>query len=290
VTRPVKVASLGLGILGLLLLVAIAARSGHPGPSGRIATRAVPDTLQDSFVTLLAVTYVVVIVVIVVAVIRYRSDWHDPGSNWLANFALVTVLMLIATGIGYYAMTHTNLREKKEQAQQAQGTATTNQGQRRRATPVPAREANFQWPLVLGIGGLVLLGGVWVYIRNRRRVMPGLHEPTLEADMVSAIETTIDDLRSERDARKAVIAAYAQMERTLTTHGLARNRAEAPREYLTRILRGLEVRETAVQTLTDLFEYAKFSRHEIDAEMKERAIEALLAIREDLQRDDALAA
>jgi len=80
------------------------------------------------------------------------------------------------------------------------------------------------------------------------------------------------------------------MERTLTAHGLPRDQAEAPREYLTRILRGLAVRETAVHTLTELFEYAKFSRHEIDATMKESAIDALLAVREDLQRDEALAA
>jgi hypothetical protein len=42
--------------------------------------------------------------------------------------------------------------------------------------------------------------------------------------------------------------------------------------------------------LTDLFEYAKFSGHEVDAAMKEEAIEALIAIREDLQREEQLAA
>ena len=108
--------------------------------------------------------------------------------------------------------------------------------------------------------------------------------------MVSAIETTIDDLRSERDARRAVIAAYALMERTLARHGLARHRAEAPLEYLGSILRGLHVRESAVVSLTRLFEYAKFSGHEIDDAMKEEAIDALVAIRDDLQREETIAA
>ena len=94
----------------------------------------------------------------------------------------------------------------------------------------------------------------------------------------------------ERDARRAVIAAYAQMERTLAAHGFRRNAAEAPFEYLGRILRGLDVRDSGVRTLTDLFEYAKFSPHEIDAAMKEDAIGALLAIRDDLQRQEELAA
>jgi len=39
-----------------------------------------------------------------------------------------------------------------------------------------------------------------------------------------------------------------------------------------------------------LFEYAKFSGHEIDDAMKEEAIEALVAIRDDLQREETIAA
>jgi hypothetical protein len=39
-----------------------------------------------------------------------------------------------------------------------------------------------------------------------------------------------------------------------------------------------------------LFEFAKFSGHEVDAAMKEEAIEALIAIRDDLQREEARAA
>jgi hypothetical protein len=108
--------------------------------------------------------------------------------------------------------------------------------------------------------------------------------------MVTAIETTIDDLRSEKDARRAVIAAYAAMERTLARHGLARHRSEAPLEYLANILRGLHVRESAVVSLTRLFEFAKFSGHEVEGVMKEEAIDALVAIRDDLQREEARAA
>ena len=47
---------------------------------------------------------------------------------------------------------------------------------------------------------------------------------------------TLDDLRSEPDPRKAVIGAYAKMERTLAARGLPRHESEAPEEYLARIL------------------------------------------------------
>ena len=290
IERTAKAAGLALGLLGLFVLVAMAARGGHPGTSGHVATRPVPNTVQDSFITLLALAYVVVIVAIVVAFFRHKDRWHDPGSHWLANFVAVCALMAIATAIGYYAMRHGHLREHAAKAQHAQGRPRAGQQRIRHLPATPARSAHFEWPLVLGIGGFALLGGIWMYVRSRRRLAPLLEDHDLHADMVSAIETTIDDLRSERDPRRAVIAAYAVMERTLAAHGLARDRSEAPLEYLANILRGLRVRESAVRTLTNLFEYAKFSRHEIDLAMKEEAIDALIAIREDLQRDEAVAA
>lgn len=80
------------------------------------------------------------------------------------------------------------------------------------------------------------------------------------------------------------------MERALDAHGLPRRPADAPLEYLARILRELEVRESAVGTLTRLFEYAKFSRHEIGTEMKDEAIAALVTVRADLVAEERAAA
>jgi uncharacterized protein DUF4129 len=288
VTRPFKAGVLALGVVGLLALVAIAARGGHPGTAGHIATRAVPNTLQDSLVTLLALTYLAAIVGIT-ALLFHRRPWHEPKeSRWLRNFVSVLALAAIAMLLGTYAFKHRHSGEsQRTDAAKGQPGSTSPLGGQR---SVPTRVAHFQWQLALGLAGLIVLGGVWIYVRNRRAIMPGTDGESLEADMVTVIETTIDDLRRERDLRRAVIAAYAQMERTMTAHGLGRGGAEAPREYLTRILGGLHVRDSAVRTLTELFEFAKFSHHEIDAAMKEQAIDALLAVREDLQREEALAA
>jgi uncharacterized protein DUF4129 len=288
--RTLKAAGLAAGLVVLLAIVAMAARGGHPGTSGHVATRPVPNTVQDGFVTLLAVVYVAMIVAIVIAVFKYKDRWSDPGSNWLKNFVLVLILMALATAFGYYAMTHGHLREQAKRVEQAQARRGNKQQKLHHLPATPARTAHFEWPLVVGIGGLVLLGGVWMYVRSRRRLAPLFEERGLEADMVTAIETTIDDLRSEKDARRAVIAAYAAMERTLARHGLARHRSEAPLEYLANILRGLHVRESAVVSLTRLFEFAKFSGHEVEGVMKEEAIDALVAIRDDLQREEARAA
>jgi Domain of unknown function (DUF4129) len=289
VTRPVKAGALALGILGLLALVAMAARSGHPTKNGGVSSHAIPNSVQDYFVTLLAIVYVVSLVAIVLGVFTNRHKWHEPKSRWLANFALVVLLMAIATGVGYFAMTHTNLRERAQKTQaQAQGNGT-NRHRALGRDAVKVRQADFQWPLLAGLAGLVLLGGVLAYVRRRRAPLEA-DKLSLEEDIAATLETTIEDLRRERDPRRAVIAAYAQMERTLARHGLTRARSEAPFEYLARILRDLDVRDEAVRDLTQLFEYAKFSRHEVDGSMKENAIVALLAIREDLRHEDAVAA
>src|SRR5512132_3579985 len=149
--RTLKAAGLAIGLVGLLVLVAMAARGSHPGTSGHVATRPVPNSVQDGFITLLAVAYIVVVAAIIVAFFRYKDRWHDPGSHWLANFVAVCVLMAIATGIGYYAMRHGHLREQAQKVQKTQGRTSTNQGRIRHLPATPARTAHFEWPLVLGI-------------------------------------------------------------------------------------------------------------------------------------------
>ena len=72
------------------------------------------------------------------------------------------------------------------------------------------------------------------------------------------------------------------MEQALTVYGLPRRPAEAPYEYLRRVARELEA-EQPVAALTELFEVAKFSEHAVDEAMRGRAIEALTAVRQEVQ-------
>lgn len=283
-----RASALALLVLGFLVLVTLAASGGRPALHGHLAARPVPNTLQDSWVTLLTITYAVVIVGVLLTLFRRRRGWQDPGSHWLRNYCIILVFMALFTGIGYFVITHGHFRERLQKQQAQQGQTGT-----RRPLPLkalPARHAHFQWPLALGLGALVLLGGVWVVVRRDRRPEPPPPGESVEEELARAIGSTIDDLRSERDARRAVIAAYANMERILGSHGLARSRAEVPYEYLARVLRVLQVSERSVRSLTELFEYAKFSPHEIDETMKEHAIESLVAVQEELRTREELAA
>jgi MFS family permease len=114
--------------------------------------------------------------------------------------------------------------------------------------------------------------------------------PRLELALAGVLDEAVDDLRAEPDLRRAVIAAYARLERALAFYGLPRRAAEAPNEYLARVLAELEVGRRAVTGLTELFAQAKFSRREIRPEMRDRAVDALVTVREELRDAELRAA
>ena len=129
---------------------------------------------------------------------------------------------------------------------------------------------------------LVVLGGLaaaW-YLRERREAPLPEDEPD---ELLAAVDLSLEDLERDPDARRAVIRAYARMERALASYGIARRPSETPLEYLARALTALRVGRPSVERLSALFERAKFSNHEIDVTMKGDAIAALGSLREELE-------
>ena len=74
------------------------------------------------------------------------------------------------------------------------------------------------------------------------------------------------------------------MEQALGRAGLPRHPAEAPFEYVERALLSLDTSTDSARRLTALFERAKFSHHEPAPEMRDEAIDALVAVRDELAR------
>jgi hypothetical protein len=100
-----------------------------------------------------------------------------------------------------------------------------------------------------------------------------------QASTVAAIEVSLEAIRREPDPRRAVIVAYAAMERSLSGAGFGRRRSEAPLEYLRRVLAAPTRTAEEVRTITLLFQHAKFSQHAVDEAMRNGAINALERIR-----------
>ena len=87
-------------------------------------------------------------------------------------------------------------------------------------------------------------------------------------------EPDLAALRRERNPRRAVIAAYAMMERLMARDGLPRSAHEAPMEYLGRVTRAGHARVAQVHRLTGLFQRARFSDRPVDQDMRRRALAA----------------
>ncbi len=142
----------------------------------------------------------------------------------------------------------------------------------------------FKWlPVFIATaGGLSVLSIIGV--RSLRRSRLGLRETyLLEQEFSELVDDTLADLYAEQDPRRAIIAAYARVERIFAAYGLPRRPSEAPVEYLERVLGELRASGAALRRLTGLFQWAKFSAHEVEPGMRDEAIGALLEVRDELR-------
>jgi hypothetical protein len=152
----------------------------------------------------------------------------------------------------------------------------------------PARHVQFRWDELAIILGVLIALGAAAYM-TRSRLLPASRRGAPE-ELAAALDESIDDLRTEPDLRRAIVAAYARMERALAAAGIPRHRAEAPLEYMERALLTLDTSAAAVRTLTDLFALARFSQHEPDPSMRDEAIDALVAVRDELRASELVPA
>ena len=274
-----RLLAVGAGLSLLLALVALAAR-GHESPAGGggAHNRAVSQVLVDVVFTVALIAMIAMFI----AFAWVRASASGPRTaSFRSVFVLGGFVALFCVVAIFTAPRLAELRADRVDRQVARGGSTLVsrvRDQRRRVD-----EPEFSWPLAGGVGALILVAVGYSVARRLRARRAFFAEVALAEKLVEILDETLDDLRREPDARKAVIAAYARMERALGAHGLPRARAEGPVEYLRRILLELSVSEAAVRRLTELYQHAKFSDHPIEAEMKEEAIDALVALRDDLR-------
>jgi hypothetical protein len=130
---------------------------------------------------------------------------------------------------------------------------------------------------------LVAIAAVIAFLLARRASREPLPAPPGAGAAVQAALDALDALDANADARAAVIAAYAAMERTLAEHGTARAPTEAPREFLHRVLLTGRATESEARTLTNLFEEARFSTHPVPERVRGLAVSALRSLRTRLE-------
>jgi hypothetical protein len=275
--RPgARVAAAGLAALGLLAVVALASRGGLGGGGHGAQPSA---TLLDYGFTVFLVVYLLAIPVVLWAslsrVRERRGGGGKRGSGLLAN--LLVFVALVGLAMLFFAVRHTRgdrLGQKVVPVLPQKPTLKPLDGS--------TREPRFQWPVLVVFAGLGA-AGVAAYVARRRRRGALRERPGLAAELSAALDDALDDVGAETDPRRAVIKAYARMEAILGAYGLPRLPQEAPYEYLARTLETVAAGAASAGRLTDLYERARFSDHEIDRTMREDAIVALTAIRDELR-------
>lgn len=146
-------------------------------------------------------------------------------------------------------------------------------------------------------GGLALAAGLaalalalWIAFSERlagwwERDAPEPPPPPL----AEAVEASLEDLRAEPDARRAIIRCYGRFVRAAADSGIERKPWHTPMEFMREALPRLPVPRGTVPTLTGLFELARFSHRALGPGERARALDALDEIKTalDARRADA---
>ena len=282
-----RLVPLGLGAVALLAVVALAARGGtlHSGRSGGGPT---VNFWDYAFTTLLALE-ILALLGAALMVWAFRPDLRpdaasrnfSPGRTLRRLVVFIAVLALI-----FYLLLAFNGDGPKTPLKLPQVGSSGAAGQKHVSQQLAVKSEEIVVVLVL-----LAVGGAVYFVARKRLGQSSRRSLGIAPETVAAaLDESLDDLRSDPDLRRAIVAAYARMERALAVVGMPRDPAEAPLEYVGRVLLSLDTSAGAVRRLTDLFEWARFSHHELEPSMRDDAVDALIAVRDELRNAERQAA
>jgi hypothetical protein len=276
---------LGLGVAALLAVAGIASH-GRP-LSGAARGTGPTASFFDYVFTTFVLAALVITGIVAYALLTARPTKPKAATRrwyllsallWMGRCAAIAVLFL-----------NTKFEQRLQHFAQKAVRPGRQAPHHLRPAGTNVRNARVRWD-EFGIV-LALLAGTAVVLFAGRAARRAPRPLRRSHDAVSlALDESLDDLRREPDLRRAIVAAYARMERALAGAGIPRRPAETPFEYLERSLLSLDTGADAVHRLTDLFEWAKFSQHEPQPSMRDDAIDALVAVRDELRRPAEAAA
>jgi hypothetical protein len=266
-------------MVALLAIAAIATRDGNgdsTAPPGTAAAAA-----AGHHVVIVAALVLVPIVAILGAALFmyaqiYRRGELDPEMRRRLRAARIRAAVVIAVGLGllaYGIRTGRNPLAFLHLRNPFAGAGQTHAATPRLHRPLAPHGSvsSADWKVAVLVWAALAAAAVVMVVRSRRRrreLAPFL----LGTDPDEVDGSDLDALRRERNPRRAVIAAYAAMERHMAREGLARGVHEAPMEYLGRVTLHGHAQVACVHRLTGLFQRAKFSHRPVDEEMRRRAI------------------
>ncbi len=280
----------GAALTALLAAVAVASHAHRPGGGAGGGTAHAPKLVVEYIASLAFVLFPIgVLVVLWVAALGRRQRLLEGKGGVRRQFVGLLAICFLALPAALVVRHYTHYGSGQQQSNAKPGLPASASGPEARKRA----DAQFQWLPALVLASILVAGAggtVALIVWKRYRGAEWEREASLTAALDEVLADTLDDLRAERDPRRAVIATYARLERTFAAHDVTREPYETAREFVDRALDRLGVSTFAVRRLTLLYERAKFSSHEIDASMKDDAIEALAGLRAELEAETNAAA
>lgn len=277
------------GAAAALLIVSAATRAGSGAPSrppGWTAVANAASHFANGAVLALAPVFMlagigaILLGQVLARRVRAEQQRLNPRSRWkrLLRWAtligsVIAIRVLVAKGVVHLPSLHLSQLGGGGSSSPHGASAHANSG----------RASTTDWTVAVAVWILLAAAMVLLVRRHLQRRQAAAVRLPVEA----AAQPGIDYARLQgiADPREAVIAAYAEMERTLAGRQLARDPAEAPREYLARIVHALRRSRAAAGSLTGLYERARFSHHPVEPAMRGRAIDALSDVDSDIDEE-----
>ena len=224
--RATSVVLPALVVLGLVAVVAIASTGSTPG--GSDDTRPPSESLLDTIFTLGLVGVAIGGVLLALRAHAAEGDRARGGVRpvRIARFGSLSTLVLLGVLHGGHVL-----------ALRGTGSLRRRQrGRRLRASPAPtpipttpereaqpAYEPSVAWlPIVVVVGLVARRRSSRTSSRSDARSRGRRSGEALAEQLAVVLDETLDDLRAEADPRRAIIAAYARLERVLAANGVPR--------------------------------------------------------------------
>jgi hypothetical protein len=286
VTRS-RLVPLALAVTLLLVVVAVAAR-GRPLGSAGGGHQGLPSAFWDYTYTTLVILVVPLLLTGLFAASYIRRREGKRRNYWQSMFRTFAIVALLLA-LEVILLPHLHLQFHMPPPQDSAPAFGPGHNGANNHQAGGTGSIRFRWDELAILLGLLLVAGAIIVARLSRKDPRKASEVAPEA-LAAALDESIDDLRADPDLRRAIVAAYARMEAALAAAGVPRHAAEAPLEYLERVLLSLDASADAVRRLTDLFEWARFSHHEPEPSMRDDAVDALIAVRDELRASELIPA
>lgn len=276
-----------------LALLAVAGLASSVSPWDATGSASAPSGALRALVAVGAVGLVVALLVLWVetpatwrpTVKKRRAPTRDEldgvgGAVWTAGKTAAIVLLALAI----FCIATVPLLTQDEASTPTPAARPSTGATQPRATGSgrSAGSLDLGWLLVPVAVTLAVAAPIAVLIRRRRARTDEAADRDAESALGRAVTASIAALESDRDPRRAILRAYAQMERAFDRVEIVRARDETASEFLVRTTRRLPLSAPAAAALTGRFEEVRYSTHEITEADREDALASLRVVEREL--------